>query len=322
MNNQDELASLFGWNVSGAAPHDAYARMAAHPRFAEAVRTFVSNYLAAGEKDKALDGIFKDAGRYIAAMIAIYLHATGGLTLPRLKELCASSRLVSPGRARAILLYLRYLGYVDLFPVGVGSHAARYMPSANFLSAWRNQLRAALGGAAVIEPAAALVLDRLDSSPVFERFSIYQAEGLIAAARVANAAGTLAILHRNGGAQVLWSLIAADETDAFPPNKPVPFSVAGTARRFGVSRAHVRRLIDGAAQQGLLRFETEGSVAFEEHGRSALIYLYAVQLVELLAATAATISAEPNLFAAPAVQQHNREHPPAVSGLSTALTLS
>jgi hypothetical protein len=63
------------------------------------------------EADRLLDGVLKDAGRNVAAKCLAYLHVTGGLTLPRLKALCASTGLVSSGRARMLLIYLQHLGY-------------------------------------------------------------------------------------------------------------------------------------------------------------------------------------------------------------------
>jgi hypothetical protein len=322
VNNQDELASLARWNVSGAELEHAYTRMSAHPRFSDAVRVFASNFLEAGDKDKALGGIFKDAGHYVAAMIAIYLHLTGGLTLPRLKELCVSSGFVSPGRARALLLYLQYLGYVELFPVRAGRHASRYIPSASFLSAWRNQLRAALGGALIVEPAAALILDRLDSAPVFELFAKIHAVGLLEAAPAEdNTARGRAILHRKAGSQIIWSLIVADEANAFPSGKAVSFSIAGAARRFGVSRVHVRRFLDAAAEEGLLRVEKDGGVVFEEFGRGTLALLYAGQLVQILRAAAMTLFEAPEIFTMPAPSPA-REHPIAASGTATQLNLA
>jgi len=316
------MASLACWNVPGVDLEQAYARMSAHPRFSEAVRTFASNFLAAGEKDKALASIFKDAGHYVAAMVAIYLHLTGGLTLPRLKELCVSSGFVSPGRARALLLYLQYLGYVELFPVRDGRRASRYIPSASFLNAWRNQLRAALGGALLVEPAAARILDRLDSTPVFERFAKTHAVGLLEAAPAQdNTANARAILHRNAGTQIVWSLIVADEADPFPSGKALPFSVAGAARRFGVSRIHVRRILEAASQEGLLRVESDGRVAFEEFGRSTLALLYAGQLVQILRAAVVTLSEAPELFRQPAPSL-SPEHGLVAPGTAAELALS
>jgi hypothetical protein len=104
-----------------------YEAVLAHPNFPAAARQLSRSMLDLAAQDAALDGIVKDVGRFTATGLAIYLDATGGLTLARLKELCALNKVTSPGRARAILLYLRFLRYIE--PVDHGSRAARFVPT-------------------------------------------------------------------------------------------------------------------------------------------------------------------------------------------------
>jgi hypothetical protein len=296
----DQFESLRSWRAQGpAALEAASARLARHPGLQDAARALAANMLAAGDKDKALKGIFKDAGRYIVAMLAIYLHLTGGLSLPRLKEFCTTSGLVSPGRARSILLYLRYLGYVELFPVRGPGKAARYMPTAHFLASWTTHLKAGLGAIAHIEPAAAILRDRLDSPAVFDAFALQQANGLRETSSGGYDMDTAffrVFLHRHAGSQIIFLLLATNET--FPPLGATPFSLAAVSRRFGVSRIHIRRLLDAGAAEGLLRTDGEGSVIFEEAGRAALEKNYRDQLTHLLAAAAAAIDEAPEVMSA------------------------
>jgi hypothetical protein len=296
----DQFESLRSWNARGpAALEAASARLANHPGFPDAARALAANMLAAGDKDKALRGIFKDAGRYIVAMLAIYLHLGGGLTLARLKDFCTMSGLVSPGRARALLLYLRYLGYVDLFPVHGPGKAVRYMPTAHFLVSWSLHLKAALDAVAHIEPAAAILRDRLDEPAMFDAFARLQADGLRETASGGyemNTAFFRVFLHRHAGSQIIFLLLATNET--FPPQGATPFSLAVTSRRFGVSRIHIRRLLNAAAAEGLLRSDGEGNVIFEEAGRVAIEKNYRDQLTHLLAAAAAAIDEVPEVVSA------------------------
>lgn len=301
MIDREQAESLKSWAARGpVALEAASARLAHHPAFREAARALAANMLAAGDKDKALRGIFKDAGRYIVAMLAIYLHLGGGLTLARLKEFCAQSGLVSPGRARALLLYLRYLGYVELFPVHGSGKAARYMPTAHFLASWGLHLKAALDAIAHIEPAAAILRDRLDSPAVFDVFARLQADGLretSSGGYEMNTAFFRVFLHRHAGSQIIFLLLATNET--FPPQGSTPFSLAAVSRRFGVSRIHIRRLLDAGAAEGLLRSDGEGSVILEEAGRTAIEKNYRDQLTHLLAAAAAAIDEVSELSEAP-----------------------
>jgi hypothetical protein len=290
--SEADIERLQSWSAGDRIPESHDARMRSGALFPNGARALAANMLAAGESDKALDSIFKDAGRYMAAMFAMYLHVSGGLTLPRLKEVCASSGYLSPGRARALLLYMRYLGYVAATPGRPRGEPARYEPTAIFTATWRTHLRAALDAACVIEPAVALVLDRLDERAVLDSVSRVQGEGLLASARDSDQSAPFVrvFMHRHAGLQILWTLILADESDTFPPRKPMTFSIGGLARRFGVSRIHVRRLLDEAVRENLLTLDENGLVTFTDGARGMLEFLYAAQLIRLLSASAKTLA--------------------------------
>jgi len=286
------------WNADGRIGSDSYLRLTSDPAFPQAARALATNNLAAAAADTALDGIFKDAGRYLVALFAIYLHVSGGVTLPRLKTLCAASGFLSPGRARALLIYLRYLGYLELFPAGRRGMPARYIPTARFLTAWRAHMRAILDAARHVEPAAERVLDRLDAPDIFDTFVRFQCRGLMESARDSNqgAAFVRVFLQRHAGAHILRLLVIAGEADVFPPRGPLPISLSEAARRFGVSRMHVRRLLDEAEHAGLLRRPDDGTVVLEEEGRAGVELLYSTQLIRVLTAAAKTLREKPELM--------------------------
>jgi hypothetical protein len=222
MKNSLRCEGLESWVAGARIPENLYARMIAHPAYPAAARALAANMMAAGDSNKALDGIFKDAGRYLAAMLAMYLHVSGGLTLPRLKEICAATGFLSPGRARALLIYMRYLGYVVPVAGRARGEPARYQPTESFIASWRKHVRAALGAAQMIDADVGFVLSRLDEDAVLERFARIQGEGLLASAQGADQ--SLAVLrvfvHRHAGTQVIWAMLLADD-EAFPPAKPI-----------------------------------------------------------------------------------------------------
>jgi DNA-binding IclR family transcriptional regulator len=295
---RSDVANLAAWDAPGGLPKDRIDRVAAHPRFSDSVRTLAANMQAAAADDRALDGVFKDAGRYLAAMWAIYLHVSGGLTLPRLKAICAQTGFLSPGRARALLAYMRYLGYVELLPVGKRGEPARYRPTPRFIESWRAHLRAALEAAQVIEPGARVVLDVFDRTEVFEAFARLQCEGLLEAAREGDRTAPVleAFVNRHAGHQIVSAMIVA--APVFPPAEPIKLSLAATARRYGVSRNHVRRMFAEAEQRGMLTLDKDGTVVFLDAGRRGLEFHYAFQLVRLLIAAAKTLKERPEIGAA------------------------
>ncbi len=315
MGELSAIGRLALWGREGADSRESLTGLTIDPRFAAASRALAANMLAVAAGDKALDGIFKDAGRYVAALWALYLHVSGGLTLPRLKQLCAASGFLSPGRARAMLLYLRYLGYVELLPAR--GKPAHYKPTPRFLNAWRRHLCAALDAARILEPGIDVVLRRMNEPRIFEKFARMHAEGLL---------GTLGATHhedayirvfmnRHAGNQIAWTLFGSG--DCFPPCVPVAISIAQMARRFGVSRIHIRRLLDEAKREHLVDFDSRGAVVFTESARGYIRFLYAGQFAQLLAAAARTAQRLPNWVAKPA-HDGRRKSAPAGAGLEPA----
>jgi hypothetical protein len=252
--------------------------------------------LEASANDKALDGICKDAGRYFAGMLVVYLHASGQLTLPNLKAYCATTKLLSPGRARALLSYLRYLKFIDQVPTELPRGPVRYTATAALLTAWRSQLRAALQAACTIEPAVRIVLDRLDDPDVFFTFIQIQTNDMIAGVESDDAHRESpfmrVLIHRHAGARILLSLLATAE---FPPAKPMLLSISATAQRFGVSRIHVQRMLDEAQREGLLGRTDRGEIVFSESAKTYMRFFYPMQMIRLLSAVAKTIAARPDI---------------------------
>jgi hypothetical protein len=256
-------------------------------------------------RDRALGAVCRDAGRYVGATAALHLHLASALTLPRLRDACVASGFMSPGRARGVLRLLQDLGYVAAAPpasaatgsVATGCRARRFVARSGFLSAWRDQLRAALEAAELLEPAVAVVRERLDEPAVAATCIRLHGEALLDAAPGDEGAPVFRILlHRDGGS-LLTSLLVAHgrEDDPFPTPGPVRLSLAGIARRFSVSRAQFRRLLQDAASAGLLTpagpAGEQRMVAFTPATHEFLRFLYAAQLAELLATAAGTVRA-------------------------------
>lgn len=274
------------WSIAEPVPVALYDVVEKDVRFDDAMRALARKMLDLAETDPALAGIFKDAGRYIAAMCAAALQDEG-VTLPRLKQLCASFGLMSMGRARALLIYLRYLGYVGMWSERNRAGPARYTSSPKFLGNWCLHLKAALDAAAVLDPKAEAT--RLDDQRFFALFSRIQMEGLIASVGRLSANTPLfsVFLNRHAGIQVMEVLLIQGEAEC-PTRGPLQVSLGNLARRFGVSRIHLRRMLRDAEREGLLMRDEDGSLRFTENGRHMVRYNYAAQLTSLHIAFART----------------------------------
>ncbi|HWA29562.1 MAG TPA: hypothetical protein VG867_00610 [Rhizomicrobium sp.] len=283
-----DISGLLRWRIDGVETDANAPRVEAHPMFAKAARTIAINALESGERDKTLASIAKDAGRYVVAMWSMYLHVSGGLTLPRLKEICAASGFLSPGRARAMLLFMRYLDYVE--PSGRERYGTpqRYVPTEGFRTAWRAHLQTMLDAAAILEPAVQDVIDNMGDDRVMDCVARRQGEGLLALSQIRDRETALirVFLHRHAGANLIFTLVAEGDGSDFPPRGALPFSTARFAERFGVSRIHVRRILDAALREDFVEIPNDGAIAFTQKARDELRASYAMQLSQLLASAA------------------------------------
>lgn len=278
-------------------PADTYRRMLGHAQFPAAVRVLAANMLDLGAADPVLLQLFKDAGRYVAALFAIYLHHCGGITLARLKALVTQSGYLSPGRARSMLQFLVHVGY--LVPAPRTKSGIAYLPTAAFVDAWTAQVRAALASAALIEPGVERLTRRLHEPPVLAAFVQAHTEGLMALTQGADHSPPYIsiFMHRHGGTQIVWTILNADDGTDFPTRAPLPCSISGLARQFKVSRMHVRRLIDDAVNAKLLTLAPNRTIMLQEPARESIRFVFAHQLIELLRASAKAMQATAGGFA-------------------------
>jgi hypothetical protein len=282
-----------GWTYSAPDPTADAVRLMAHPQFAAAARALAAATLDGGDRDPALGTVFKDAGRYVAAMWALYLHASGGMTLPRLKQVCASSGFVSPGRARLLLQVLEHIGFVRAVAPPPGQRARAYLPTAAFIAAWSAHLIAAIRAAALIDPAIARLADRLAEPATLHLFLRIQAARLhrLAAGMVEAPPFQRIFMHRYAGTQIISLLVSNGTGGEFPSSGAMQITINKVAARFGVSHLHVRRMLADAMREGLLDHASNGTVALSEAMRTTLAFFFAMQLVELIASATFALDA-------------------------------
>ena len=301
----DERAALLVWD--GPPDTARYALLRTHPNFPAWVQSFARAMLEAGDNDPLLDGILKDAGRNAAAMLTAHLHFSGGISLPQLKTLCVSLGLVSRGRARALLLYMRYLGYVRPTTDRPSGPATIYVATPKFLKTWCAMQTKILESLDIIVPAARLGQHHPFSVEQIARFTCFLSEGFLSTAPQIdrNAPYFRVFMHSHAGIQIVHSLLAAS-ADGFPPQAPIALSLARTAARFRVSRVHVRRVLAAGERNGLLRLCEGSGVAFEPEGRAALDFIFSTQLLQFLRAAAQTFRNQPRDDTAFPMQAHER----------------
>ncbi len=291
----DTASGLANWTPEAKPFRELTESATARPGFPVAMRTLAANMMQARSSSSELRRLFKDAGHYVAAMLAVYLHLTGGLTMPNLKLFCARTGFLSPGRARAVLLYMQYCGFVEPIASLRQGKSAQWRVRQSVIDAWLVHLRQALEAAALVESEARLILDRFDDPAVAQAFAVIHSEILQVAAKATP--GEIATINahfmqRRAGSAVLSTIIAGQDARAFQAREPFNLPIVATARNFGVTRLHLRRMIRDAREAGLLVDRPDGALSFTAQAHKELCALYSGQIVCLLEAAAKTAIAQ------------------------------
>jgi hypothetical protein len=233
----------------------------AHPAFPEAARKVATGFVDLYQGNRLLNTIVNDRGRMLVGYFAIYLHLFGppddptpGLTVSRMKKLCSELGICSPGRAETMLILMRMFGHLEAAPAVADRRRRLLVPSRRLLESVQVRWQMQFEAMAQVLPeiaAASAVVRQADFTAALIRLL---GERFIAGLRlVEHAPGFELFADRNAGVLIAYSLLLSGERgDAFPPQRPVRLSISAAARRFGVSRVHVRKLLRDAEEQGYL----------------------------------------------------------------------
>ncbi|HTN98400.1 MAG TPA: hypothetical protein VL101_15615 [Nordella sp.] len=247
----------------------ALAALRAHPHFPEALRASAASLITLHRRNRLMSWFLSDRPLALIGHAVIYLHLEGGaddplsgLTPSRFRSFCQTNDLCSPGRAGAILAFMRMTGHIEAVPHPGDRRVTQLRPSEKLMEIARARLERQFAAIALLRPDIAPAIDAL-GDPDFEAALFHNlGTWLISGSRVLDHAPSLHLFAgRDAGMLILYSLMLAGEPDDRPvPMKPVPISISAIAKQFQVSRTHVLRLIRDAEKDGLL---TRGGVKAE-----------------------------------------------------------
>lgn len=284
----DVLGRWLTFDLSPATAHE----LAKRPGFAEAGRA-LNRAKVEVTADPVMAVLTRDAGHYVTAALTFGLHQEDGITAPRLEAACAQTRFISPGRARALLDYLRHVGFLELAAPRQGRAAARYVPTRRFVDTWCLRMRRGLEATLPFEPAVEGFLTCLDDPEIAMTFARHRGAALIAALGRAQGHDLPFVRifnHRLGGGRALAVLLSRDAGDGPFATAAVPWSLDDMVQRCGVSRVQTKRLFDDAVAEGLVRIEGN-QLTWQDSARWFIVYACAFELTAMLASAAAVASA-------------------------------
>lgn len=244
---------------------EAVRRLCEHPEFPAMARRLAQQ----GAPDKADNGVIahalRDGFRLMSGIWSLYLAATpGGLTFSRFDALHQVSGEGGRARTHGLITYLRFLGYIEPDDSGHDGRERRYRPTARMREAFRRYFTESLEAAVALYPEAAPMIALMEDEQAFDDFMVSTGEGLMIA-------GSLVRLHkgpsfndfsrRKSGMVMLWTLLlSAPPSLEWPTRAPFPVSIADIARKAGVSRAHVQRLLRDCEANGMMALDGAGNV--------------------------------------------------------------
>jgi hypothetical protein len=228
----------------------------AHPRFDEAMRCMTFGLLEFNERYQRQMQAFPDLAALALGGLAIHLHATGRLYHRGLRAMMGNDGrggVISGGRATAVLWRMRSLGLIAPDSDFERGKQRSYKPQAAMVETYRGHTRATLEALALLDERATRVLEAWDDELTFVRLNSAMIELLLAsiARKDVNQQPLHGVSYMAQGIPITLSVVApAFETGAMAEG-PVTVSLSAIAQRWGVSRPHVRRIVQRLERAGL-----------------------------------------------------------------------
>jgi hypothetical protein len=252
---------------AGPDPFDAavMAGFRARPDFplyaVRITRAFIDQYVG----NRFLNLISNDRGRMQVAHAVLYLHfardpndPASGLTSSRLKAFCAQHNMCSPGRTGAMLAVMRMSGHVVDAPAVKDRRIKLLMPTAKLLDTFLTRWISYFDALAEMMPETAGIARAARESDAFVQTYVRFVVGYyLAGHKLMEHVPQLNVFaDANAGMLIFLSLFAAAGEDGPPSGeRTVQMPISELARRFGVSRAHVKQVLRGAQDRGMLRID-------------------------------------------------------------------
>jgi hypothetical protein len=249
------------------AIHHSPDEILAHPRFSAARSAFVEAVLDLYEGDAFLNRLLLEAARQVTFNMIVSLHfrydesdrATWP-TIRRLKERMAEFGLSSPRRIEDLVERLVRSGFLESRPSRSDRRVRILTPAARMISLDQDWLIANYRPLQVMfpNPGYSQVIER---DPAFQRVHRIVALGFSArgADILASNPGMMLFLSRDAGSTILIKLVQM----ARAAGAAEKLSYADIGALFGVSRTHVRMLLESAERAGLVGLWGQGGWSVE-----------------------------------------------------------
>lgn len=252
----------------GDAPSDAtMAAMIAHPGFEAAMRIIATGTITHFQGNRVVNAFITDRARFLISIFAVHYHRTAragdplsGLTVSQIRKTCSEQGFCSPGRGEAMVVLMRFFGYLAPMPDSTDRRLRRLAPTERLFALHRDRCGYTFDAIARLLPDGEEAQAAMASPAFMPAFLSQLARTYLAGLYYVDHVPEMQLfLDRNAGLMLLFSLcLAASPGDCFPPAEQVSVSLSAAARSFGVSRGHLRKLLKDAVAMGYLARSSDG----------------------------------------------------------------
>ena len=248
----------------GGPARVAWEDIVRHPRLPQARKLYLDRFLDVYDGDPFLVRLLIESGRIILYLLIVALEAAQDparretwLTIGRLKQHMAMFGMASGRHVDHLVARLCAVGFMEQRPAAQDRRVRILAPTEQLRAHDRDWLAAHYAPLTVLYP-------KHDYGPIMRRDPDFQAlhrnesvPFLSLGAKLILAVPDMTLfLERAGGYMVIAALLrtAMDQPD--DPHAAIPYGEVGD--RFGVSRTHVRKLLNAAEERGLVKLHARG----------------------------------------------------------------
>lgn len=249
--------------LAQGAPHLSFDAIVRHPRMAEARKLYLVHFLALYGNDPFMARLLIETGRFLVFQVTVILSAAHDearretwFTVGRLKQEMAAFGMASDRQIDHLVARLCSVGFMTLQPAARDRRVRFLKPHAKMLAHDRAWLAAHYAPLTVVSPFNDYELV-MRQDPAYQIVHRRQAMAFMpfSGKLLAVAPDLLLFFNHVAGHMVSASLLHA-AMEAGGAAVAVPYADVG--ERFGVSRTHVRKILQDAQTAELVRLHGRG----------------------------------------------------------------
>ena len=256
--------SAFDDELSRRVDPQEWARIVAmrdHPRFLHGVLQYAQVIPAYFSGKLVLNKVVTEVWRFHTLAFALHLHdirdpgdPRTGLTITRLQRLCLEQKIASAGRVIALVGLMQLGGYLKRVPSLADARIVLLEPTEKLVATVRGWGHAMMQAIDAIETGAQFAPRHLADPGFDTRLRRAGMDIMLAGWRLVDPWHEVMHFVGRDAAWMLLLRLIDPAIRAGIGGEPVIVSLdlADFGKRFGVSRSHMRRVLDTAFEQGLL----------------------------------------------------------------------